>query len=465
MHAELADSLEPFTRYEPGDFDVDAFAATHYGDANEKRIRALASQLGAMRARADTELKRNVFAHYAAFIRVSAEITKLRGKVIELRKEIDAPRVAVESALAEADAARAESKKTSTAHEDTTHKYDPNGGGDVVAPIIEGARDADARMAFELADELATATAERAYLRAHDLRLRGLKLETSLRAAWEDATAAIRARVEDARRRRREERIARGKKAAKPWPAGEGDWEDSDTDTEEDDDDDAAEGPGPGEEEDDEDLTAAYERKGWSTTPRDDDHPVIRALKMELMRRTKMEERGESDDLTPDPLTRAMQAKLDGASKADVGEVLAAALKAQDERFLGPRERRRMRRFFRRGGADDDDDRLVEPAPLRVLRRVLDDAEAPVLNALLRAVGDARVCEPERVASATALRGVDRGDDALRAALRRVGEATRADVAAVKVRLVPIRPRSRGARRSLKTFPVVTLHPRFPFNV
>ena len=34
-----------------------------------------------------------------------------------------------------------------------------------------------------------------------------------------------------------------------------------------------------------------------------------------------------------------------------------------------------------------------------------------------------------------------------------------------KVRLLPIRPRSRGARRSLRTFPVVTLHPRFPFNV
>ena len=34
-----------------------------------------------------------------------------------------------------------------------------------------------------------------------------------------------------------------------------------------------------------------------------------------------------------------------------------------------------------------------------------------------------------------------------------------------QVRLLPIRPRSRGARRSLRTFPVVTLHPRFPFNV
>ena len=31
--------------------------------------------------------------------------------------------------------------------------------------------------------------------------------------------------------------------------------------------------------------------------------------------------------------------------------------------------------------------------------------------------------------------------------------------------LLPIRPRSRGARRSLRTFLVVTLHPRFPFNV
>ena len=36
---------------------------------------------------------------------------------------------------------------------------------------------------------------------------------------------------------------------------------------------------------------------------------------------------------------------------------------------------------------------------------------------------------------------------------------------AAAVRLLPIRPRSRGARRSLRNFPVVTLHPRFPFNV
>jgi hypothetical protein len=40
-----------------------------------------------------------------------------------------------------------------------------------------------------------------------------------------------------------------------------------------------------------------------------------------------------------------------------------------------------------------------------------------------------------------------------------------AAAAAAAVRLLPIRPRSRGARRSLRTFPVVTLYPRFPFNV
>ena len=33
------------------------------------------------------------------------------------------------------------------------------------------------------------------------------------------------------------------------------------------------------------------------------------------------------------------------------------------------------------------------------------------------------------------------------------------------MRLLPIRPRSRCERRSLRTFPDVTLHPRFPFNV
>jgi len=63
-----------------------------------------------------------------------------------------------------------------------------------------------------------------------------------------------------------------------------------------------------------------------------------------------------------------------------------------------------------------------------------------------------------------------RSMSAMRAEARRVvAEERRRDAvaaaAAAEVRLLPIRPRSRGARRSLRTLSVVTLHPRFPFNV
>ena len=54
-------------------------------------------------------------------------------------------------------------------------------------------------------------------------------------------------------------------------------------------------------------------------------------------------------------------------------------------------------------------------------------------------------------------------DDDEREERERAPRSVRAEE--TEVRLLPIRPRSRGARRSLRTFPVVTLHPRFPFNV
>jgi hypothetical protein len=44
-------------------------------------------------------------------------------------------------------------------------------------------------------------------------------------------------------------------------------------------------------------------------------------------------------------------------------------------------------------------------------------------------------------------------------------DVARREEAEAEVRLLPIRPRSRVDRRSLRTFHVVTLHPRFPFNV
>ena len=50
-------------------------------------------------------------------------------------------------------------------------------------------------------------------------------------------------------------------------------------------------------------------------------------------------------------------------------------------------------------------------------------------------------------------------------AVRRARPGADTCAAGGETRLLPIRPRSRCERRSLRTFPVVTLHPRFPFNV
>ena len=49
--------------------------------------------------------------------------------------------------------------------------------------------------------------------------------------------------------------------------------------------------------------------------------------------------------------------------------------------------------------------------------------------------------------------------------VRSIDPSRARSIEAAAVRLLPIRPRSRCERRSLRTFPVVTLHPHFPFNV
>ena len=81
--------------------------------------------------------------------------------------------------------------------------------------------------------------------------------------------------------------------------------------------------------------------------------------------------------------------------------------------------------------------------------------DAMLVEAMTKAREEAlAVAERERSAAVA---------DAMREAAKEKEEALAA--AAATVRLLPIRPRSRGARRSLRTSPVVTLHPRFPFNV
>jgi hypothetical protein len=72
----------------------------------------------------------------------------------------------------------------------------------------------------------------------------------------------------------------------------------------------------------------------------------------------------------------------------------------------------------------------------------------------------ARTLRRERDDANARCASLEKETAALRALLESVGVEL-----PFAVRLLPIRPRSRGARRSLRTFPVVTLHPRFPFNV
>ena len=101
---EVRDHLEPWMEEDPEDFDPDAFAATHYGDASEKRIRHLSGALGALRDRADAEMRHNVLAHRDAFVRVSREISRAQGRVAELRDLVAVPTNAVESLLHDSDA-------------------------------------------------------------------------------------------------------------------------------------------------------------------------------------------------------------------------------------------------------------------------------------------------------------------------------------------------------------------------
>ena len=104
------------------------------------------------------------------------------------------------------------------------------------------------------------------------------------------------------------------------------------------------------------------------------------------------------------------------------------------------------------------------------LRRDLEHEKATSHAAVREAQAMAQKARAEAAVAVAA--ATERADDAERrgdvAEARGAGEARAVvedEILALEVRLLPIRPRSRGARRSLRTFPVVTLHPRFPFNV
>ena len=208
---EVRDHLEPWMEEDPEDFDPDAFAATHYGDASEKRIRHLSGALGALRDRADAEMRHNVLAHRDAFVRVSREISRAQGRVAELRDLVAVPTNAVESLLHDSDAgvlaaaaldedvARRDARRRAAAAA-AANGVDGVGGGVGVgrAPAAAatttggGIRRVDARAAAELIERLEAFAAERDARALLDEIRRGDRALASLQSA-EEAEEARRA--------------------------------------------------------------------------------------------------------------------------------------------------------------------------------------------------------------------------------------------------------------------------------
>ena len=201
---EVRDHLEPWMEEDPEDFDPDAFAATHYGDASEKRIRHLSGALGALRERADAEMRHNVLAHRDAFVRVSREISRAQGRVAELRDLVAVPTNAVESLLHDSDAgvlaaaaldedvARRDARRRAAAAA-AANGVDGVGGGVGVgrAPAAAatttggGIRRVDARAAAELIERLEAFAAERDARALLDEIRRGDRALASLQSAEE----------------------------------------------------------------------------------------------------------------------------------------------------------------------------------------------------------------------------------------------------------------------------------------
>jgi len=91
-----------------------------------------------------------------------------------------------------------------------------------------------------------------------------------------------------------------------------------------------------------------------------------------------------------------------------------------------------------------------------------DDDELDAANESARE--DVEIRNAVKTLVCDALKRVEEEEEA-RVASGSAATTTKGAAAAAAVRLLPIRPRSRGARHSLRTFPVGTLHPRFHFNV
>ena len=187
--ADVPRSLEEWAEQDSEDFDADAFAAEHYGDAGESRVARLHAVLGALQEQAGEQMKQNVLDHHSAFVEVAREISRLTDTVRALRDLAAVPSDAVDALLADAEADAADAKRArerKNAPEKKTFAYADDETRRERRPV----RVSDAAEAARLAEELETLIARRAPHAALDAAKRAAFFAETLRASVESYRAA-----------------------------------------------------------------------------------------------------------------------------------------------------------------------------------------------------------------------------------------------------------------------------------
>ena len=188
--ADVPRSLEEWAEQDSEDFDADAFAAEHYGDAGESRVARLHAVLGALQEQAGEQMKQNVLDHHSAFVEVAREISRLTDTVRALRDLAAVPSDAVDALLADAEADAADAKRRSREKKNAPEKQAFAYADDETRRGPDGVRVSDAAEAARLAEELETLVARRAPHAALDAAKRAAFFAETLRASVASYRAA-----------------------------------------------------------------------------------------------------------------------------------------------------------------------------------------------------------------------------------------------------------------------------------
>ena len=188
--ADVPRSLEEWAEQDSEDFDADAFAAEHYGDAGESRVARLHAVLGALQEQAGEQMKQNVLDHHSAFVEVAREISRLTETARALRDLAAIPSDAVDALLADAEADAADAKRRSREKKNAPEKKAFAYADDETRRGPDGVRVSDAAEAARLAEELETLVARRAPHAALDAAKRAAFFAETLRASVASYRAA-----------------------------------------------------------------------------------------------------------------------------------------------------------------------------------------------------------------------------------------------------------------------------------